>query len=167
MDDAPRSSPLAGTDFVPRLNAVERRLDDLVRGPLTGNLSDPDPGGTERWEQAQVWAHMAEFVPYWHREIKAVVAAYEGQPVPFGRTKTDPTRISGIETGRHEPISVLRAGVHESIADLTRYLGRLTPAEWKAVGLHPRRGEMDVEAIVGEFVVKHLEEHAGQLDSLG
>jgi hypothetical protein len=55
---------------------------------------------------------------------------------------------------------------HQAISALRRYLEGLTPAEWSAVGLHPTRGEMDVEAIVERFEVDHLEEHADQLDGL-
>ena len=59
-----------------------------------------------------------------------------------------------------------RNRVRDEIAELKRDLAGLTAAEWNAVGQHPTRGPMDVEAIVGTFVVKHLEEHAEQLDKL-
>ncbi|MEO6349273.1 MAG: DinB family protein, partial [Candidatus Limnocylindrales bacterium] len=129
-------------------------------------LTDPDEGGSERWEAAQVWAHMAEFVSYWKGEVESVIGAYDGDPVPFGRTKEDAGRIAGIEMGRHEPIPELMERVRTSIADLSGYLRGLTSSEWNAVGLHPTRGKMDVESIVGHFVIAHLEEHADQLDRL-
>ena len=91
---------------------------------------------------------------------------YDGVPVPFGRLKDDPGRLSGIEKGRHEAVRQMGGQVHDSIEDLKSYLGGLTSAQWSAVGLHPVRGEFDVESIVGRFVVSHLEEHADQLDLL-
>ena len=157
---------LDGTDFVARLDAVEKRLDDHAAAVTPTGLTEPDPGGTERWEAGQVWAHMAEFVPYWQREVELVIGSYNGDPVPFGRTKEDPGRISGIAMGRHEAIRQLKARVHDAIEDLKRYLAGRTSAEWNAVGTHSVRGELDVEAIVGRFVVAHLEEHADQLDGL-
>jgi hypothetical protein len=164
-DDLSQSSMLDGTDFVARLDAVEERLDKLAATTPSG-LTEPDPGATERWEAGQVWAHMAEFVPYWHGQVASIIGSYDGDPVPFGRLKDDPGRLAGIEMGRHEAVKQMKGSVHEAIEKLKRYLSGRTSAEWNAVGLHPVRGELDVEAIVGRFVVVHLEEHADQLDSL-
>jgi DinB superfamily len=166
--DEPLQSPmLDGTDFVARLQAAERRLDRLARGPAPTGLSEPDPGATERWDAGQIWAHLVEFVPYWQEQVEGIIAAFDGEPVPFGRTKSDAARIEAVELGRSQPIADQRRAVHNAIERITRYLRGLTPAEWNAVGLHPRRGEMDVEAIVEEFVINHLEEHADQLERLG
>jgi len=154
------------SNLLARLDAIEERLDRHARGPVRGGLTEPDPGGTERWEAGQVWAHMAEFVDYWHGQLKKVIGEYAGDPVPFGRTKSDAGRIAAIEMGRHAPIPVMRARVHDSIEQLKRYLGALNPAEWNAVGRHPTLGEMDVERIVEHFVISHLEEHADQLNGL-
>ena len=160
------TSMLDGTDFISRLSDVEKRLDALAAAQTPSGVTEPDPGGTERWEAGQVWAHMAEFVPYWHREVEGVIGGYDGDPVPFGRTKEDPGRISGIEMGRHEAVRQLRARVHNGIEELKLFLAARTSPEWNAVGHHAIRGDMDVEAIVGRFVVSHLEEHADQLDSI-
>jgi hypothetical protein len=157
---------LDGTDFVSRLDDIQRRLATHAAADAPDGLTEPDEGGTERWEAAQVWAHMAEFVPYWAREVESVIAAYDGDPVPFGRTKEDAGRIAGIEMGRHEPIPELMERVRSSIGDLSTFLRGPTSSEWNAVGLHPTRGELDVEAMVGRFVIGHLEEHAEQLDGL-
>jgi hypothetical protein len=166
MDEQIGTSMLDGTDFVARLDAVEQRLDQHASAEAPTGLTDPDPGGTEQWEVGQVWSHMVEFVAYWHGQVESVIASYDGDPQPFGRLKDDPGRLAGIELGRNEALRRMRAEVGEEIAELKRYLSTLTPAEWNAVGLHPTRGPMDVEAIVGTFVVNHLEEHAEQLDKL-
>ena len=165
MDESTQSRMLDGTDFVARLDDVEKRLDALAALTPAG-LTEPDPGGTERWEAGQVWAHMAELVPYWHGEVKSIIAGYNGDPVPFGRTKEDAARIAGIDLGRHAAVKLFHGRLHEGIAELKRYLAARTSPEWNAVGQHVTRGEMDVEAVVGRFVVAHLEEHADQLDGL-
>nr|AIA12155.1 DinB superfamily [uncultured bacterium] len=160
------SSMLDGTDFVTRLDSVEQRLDEHASAEAPTGLTDPDPGGTEQWEAGQVWAHMAEFVGYWRGQAESVIAAYDGDAVPFGRLKDDPGRMAGIEMGRHEAVRQSRNRVREEIAEMKTYLSTLTAAEWNAVGQHPTRGQMDVEAIVGTFIVNHLEEHAATLDKL-
>jgi hypothetical protein len=173
MDRSPLEEPvepptpmLDGSDVMDRLDDVEARLREHAEAERPSGLTDPDEGADERWEAGQVWAHIAEFVPYWHTEMQSVIGSYDGTPVPFGRTKTDPARIAAIEMGRHEQISDQMTRTDESIAALKSYLAGLTPAEWNAVGLHPTRGELDVEQMVERFVVAHLEEHAEQLDKL-
>mgnify|MGYP000297664537 CR=1 FL=1 len=157
---------LDGLDVVGRLDDVERRLYAHAEREKPGGLTEPDPDGTERWEAGQVWAHMAEFVGYWSGELERVISSYDGDAVPFGRTKEDAGRIAGIEIGRNEPIPDLMSRVSDSIAELKRKLAGLTSAEWNTVGRHPTRGELDAEAIVERFIVAHLEEHADQLDTL-
>jgi hypothetical protein len=166
MDEQTGTSMLDGTDFVARLDAVQKRLDEYAAAETPTGLTEPEPGGTERWEAGQVWAHMAEFIGYWRGEIEHVIAEFAGEPVPFGRTKDDPSRIAGIEMGRHESVQELASRARAEVEDLKTYTQGLTSSEWNAVGLHPTRGEMDVEAIVGRFIVAHLEEHADQLDGL-
>ena len=155
------------TDLVQMLEDVEQRLVENAAGPAPTGLTEPDEGGTERWEAAQVWAHMAEFVTYWQAQLEHVVDSYRGQPVPFGRTKEDAGRIEGIETGRRVPTAALMAQVHDGIEATRRYLPTLSAEQWRSVGLHPRRGEMTVPQMVTRFTIDHLEEHADQLDDLG
>ncbi len=153
-------------DVMERLEAVEQRLAEHADGPAPSGLTEPDEGGTERWEAAQVWAHMAEFVAYWQAQLEHVVDSYRDQPVPFGRTKEDSARIEGIETSRSVPIAELMARVHGEIEVTRRYLPTLSAAQWSSVGMHSRRGEMTVPQMVERFTVSHLEEHADQLDGL-
>ena len=162
----PITPMLDGSDVIQRLDDVEARLFQHARTEPSAGLTEPDEGADERWEAGQVWAHIAEFVPYWHEQLETVIGGYDGTPVPFGRTKTDPGRIAAIDMGRHEDIGLQMSRTHDSIVALKRYLAGLMPAEWNALGVHAIRGEMDVEAIVERFVVAHLEEHAEQLDLL-
>jgi hypothetical protein len=162
MEARPSSEPIEE-----RLDAVHARLQKHASGSVPDRLTDPDPETPEeRWDAGQVWAHMAEFVPYWLVQLGNVVRDYAGQPVPFGRTKADAARLEGIATGRNEPVSELMARVHDGVEKWTRYLSTLPPDGWQAIGLHGRRGEMDVRAIVETFLLDHLDEHAAQLDGL-
>ncbi len=154
-------------DLIQMLEDIEQRLVEHAAGPAPEGLTDPDKGSTERWEAAQVWGHMAEFVGFWQAELEKVVDNYDGAPVPFGRTKEDAARIEGIETGRSVPIGELMKQVHGGIEVTRRYLPTLSAEQWSAIGLHPTRGEMTIPKIVERFTIDHLEEHADQLDDLG
>lgn len=154
------------SEFQERLEQAEQRLAVHASGPAPDGLTEPDEGGEERWEAAQVWAHMAEFVGFWQAELEKVVAHFDGTPVPFGRTKDDPDRAAAIEQGRAIPIAELMERVHEAIEVHRRWLPTLSERDWSAVGLHSRLGEMDVAAISHRFILGHLEEHADQLDGL-
>jgi len=157
-----------------RMRAVQARLQAHAAAGVPPGLTDPDPGATERWEAGQVWAHLAEFPPYWGAQIQRVVdgwleqAPEEGtrSAVRFGRTKTDAERIAAIERDRHLDPAALLARVRREVAAVAGQLESLGPEAWQAVGAHPRLGEMGLPQIVEEFVVGHLEEHADQLDLL-
>ena len=159
-----------GTDAtLARLRAVQQRLEaHAAAGPPPG-LTDPDPGGTERWEAGQVWAHLAEFPAYWLGQIRHILerrASGEAEPIPFGRTKTDPGRIDAIERDRHAQPAALLRRVSDGITATVDKLAGLPVDAWDATGLHPTRGVMTPAQIVDRFIVGHLEEHADQLDQL-
>jgi DinB superfamily len=156
-------------ELLGRLDAVKARLDRLVAEPTPG-LTDPDEGTGERWEAGQVWAHIAEFVPYWLGELDRVVtgakAPGDPDPVRYGRTKTDPGRIAGIERHRRTDPRALLARATADIARIREFISGLAPEAWGYIGLHPTRGEVPVSRIVQGSVVDHLEEHADQLEGL-
>lgn len=152
--------------LVARLADVERRLAEHASAPLPTALSDPDPGGEERWEAGQVWAHLAEFPHYWLSQAQRVIARPTTEPVPFGRVKTDAGRLEAIERERHTDPAALMDRVRTQLAEVTDAARSWTPEEWARRGAHPVRGEMTVERIVAVFIVDHLEEHADQLDAM-
>jgi threonine dehydratase len=155
--------------YLARMARAERRLAEHAAQPVPAGLTDPDPGATERWEAGQVWAHLAEFPRYWLEQVRGILAADAAgaaQPIPFGRSKSDPDRLAAIERERHTaPAELLRRGTAD-LAEASAVLGALAGEAWGVRGLHEPRGEMTVAAIVEEFIVGHLEEHADQLDGL-
>lgn len=156
------------TELLQRLDAVEARLAARSSAAVQhGVLTGPDPGSGERWEAGQVWAHLAEFVPYWIDQAQRVVDGYVDQPIPFGRTKTDQGRIAAIERDQDQPVAVLWSETHSHVEQLRRFVHGLGDAAWAVRGVHPTRGVMGLEHILDEFLVGHLEEHADQLDELG
>jgi hypothetical protein len=153
--------------FVQRLDEVRERLGALAtRDAPHGALTAPDPPTGERWEAGQVWAHLAEFIPYWLGEMDLVIERGATDAVPFGRTKTDPGRIAALERDRRTDRAILWDRTAGDIAGLRAVLLGLSPSAWEARGRHSTRGEMDLPAMVDEFLVGHLEQHALQLEAL-
>lgn len=153
-------------DLRSRLSAVRDRLGRLSATPPPGGLTDPDQPSGERWEWGQVWAHLAEFVPYWIRQVDVILRADAPGPVPFGRTKTDPARIAAIERDRGRPVPELWERMRGQLDELGARMEALTQEDWSKRGLHPTLGEMDIPRVFVEFEVGHLEQHADQLEAL-
>jgi hypothetical protein len=151
--------------FIARFDAVESRLAQHA-GALYEALTDEDPDTHEQWAAGQVWAHVAEFVPYWMSELERIIGAGADAPVPFGRTKTDPGRLAAIERDRASDPAQLMSRVSAAVEACRVFVAELEPHEWAARGKHPTLGAMSVGSIVDRFVVGHLEEHAEQLDRL-
>lgn len=152
-----------------RLDAVEQRFDALARTPgdaVAGRRTDADPPTGETWEWGQVWAHLAEFIPYWLDQARDVITRYRGEPVPFGRTKSDAGRIAAIERDRGIEIAALSARLHDHIGEARAFLRELPDGAWSVRGQHATLGVMDLTHLLDEFVVGHLEQHAAQLDGL-
>jgi hypothetical protein len=157
----------AATEFLARIDMAEQRLTMVAAtDPPPAGLTAPDQPSGERWDWGQVWAHVAEFVPYWVGQVRAIVASDGPGPVAFGRTKADSGRIEAIERDRTMATGELMARVSEHLAELRQLSRALGDDDWTVLARHPTLGEMRVEEIFEEFVVGHLEEHADQLEDL-
>ena len=154
------------TGYAERLDAVAARFALLAGAALPGGLTEADQKTGEQWDAGQVWAHTAEFPGYWLEQLDDVVGGWQGEPVPFGRVKSDPDRIAAIEIGRYADLPSLHARVQAGIDAVRERLAALPEAAWAARGVHSTLGVMDVGRIVEEFLVGHLEEHADQLETL-
>jgi hypothetical protein len=149
-----------------RVQLVQDRLEKHASSEPTAALTDPDPPTGERWDWGQVWAHLAEFVPYWCGEIRLIVGAEGSDPVPFGRVKSDPGRVAAIEADRHRPPRELMDRLAGHLEELRSLIHDLRPSDWERRGRHSTLGVMGMRAIFDEFLVGHLESHADQLDGL-
>jgi hypothetical protein len=117
------------------------------------------------WGPREVLAHVAEMVPYWLAQFESIIAG-PSEPVPFGRVATDPERIDRIGRDR-----ALRAGelfdrIDGALAVVADRVRQFDLTERARRGLHPRLGEITIEASVERFLVGHLEEHVRQLEEI-
>lgn len=117
------------------------------------------------WGPTELLAHVAEMIPFWLGEVERILAGPPG-PVPFGRVGTDPIRIAIIGRDRTLPIGELYARIHDGLARWSDRMRTLAPAQLEKVGLHPRMGEMSVEAIVERQVISHMDDHVRQLEAI-
>ena len=156
-------------EILARLTAVERRLAELAaRDVPPDTLTDPDEATGERWEAGQAWAHLAEFPGYWLDQMRTVVDGHAatGEPVAFGRVKTNPGRLAAIERDRATDRAALMERVASGIAAVAAEIRSLPTDAWSARGVHPTLGEMTLDRILERFIIGHLEEHADQLEAL-
>ena len=159
MDDALLSRLHAATAG---FEATRPAVEASAPWPLATTYDDSDEA---EWGPPEVLAHVAEMASFWLGEMERVIAG-EPEPVPFGRVASDPVRIGILARDRSLPPRELYDRTVSSLDRLERRLGELTPTELDRRGLHPRLGEMTVEAIIDRFVVTHLAEHDVQLKTL-
>jgi DinB superfamily len=170
-DSNASAAPLGGeaahraAPFVAELDDAMRRLREHAAVDHIG-LTRPVPGEAERWEAAQVWAHMAEFGDYWLEQLSQLLNDSSTGPVSFGRTRHDEERIAAIERGRSAPAAEHLSTIERSAEDLRLVLAHLTVTDWQRIGTHPTLGQMDVARFLDEFLVGHYSQHADQLDEL-
>jgi hypothetical protein len=155
-----------GADLIARLDAAEARLAAHAARPLPGGETDPSPGGEETWTAAQVWGHLSEFPAYWTASARRVLAAPPESPASFGRTTTDPSRVTPIAGAAGTPVTELFARCAAGIAEARAFIATLSGGDWDRIGVHVVRGEVPVSGIMESMVARHLEEHADQLDRL-
>jgi uncharacterized damage-inducible protein DinB len=146
-----------------RAAQLEAEVQSLLRQaetlPADALYTPPAPG---QWSAMQILAHVAELVPYWASQARAVAQRTQDDQ-PFGRTEDDPDRLEAIE--RHardrleDVLSLMSLGLDEACALL-----RAIPDEgWSRTAHHPTRGEMSVEEIVARFLLDHVVSHQRQL----
>jgi hypothetical protein len=155
-------------EFLERLEAARAHLERLTSAtPPPGALTEADEPSGERWDWGQVWAHTAEFPAYWLARLREVFALPDtGEPPPFGRTKMDPDRIAAIERDRNTPAEQLMVGLRGDLDDLRDLLAEMPADVWDRRVRHQTLGVLDMPRVVEDFLVGHLEAHAGQLDGL-
>jgi hypothetical protein len=153
-------------DLLARVGAVRARLREHARRPPSPGLTAPDPPSGERWDWGQVWAHLAEFIPYWMDQVRLALGAAGEAPMAFGRVKSDPERVAAIERDRHRPVAELMERLEGQLDDLDRMIESVSPKALSGKVAHSTLGVMDLREAVDEFLVGHLEQHADQLDEL-
>ena len=154
------TSTTSAEDEARRLEAVNSAIRDLLHQPEVAERLRA--AGPEEWSALQIVGHMDEMIPYWMGHARRMAAA-TGEPPRFGRMLDAPERLEAVTLGANgdadELLRQLDAVCRAAAADIRS----LSPAERAKTGIHLRRGEMTVAAVIEDLVVHHAEEHEEQI----
>lgn len=154
------ASTIVSEDEARRLEAVNIAIRDLLRRPEVAQRLRT--AGADEWSALQIVAHMTELIPYWMHDARTL-AASTGEPPRFGRNLDAPERLDAVARGAtSDPDELLRrldAEIQAAAADIRA----MSPAERARTGIHNRRGEMTVAAVIEQLIVGHAEEHVAQV----
>jgi hypothetical protein len=157
------------TSLATRLDRSRAAFEGLRPAVVAGDPWPLSPAyGSEPesdWGPKEVLAHTAEMLGYWPGEIDRILTGGP-EPVPFGRVASDPVRIERIGQDRELATDELFDRIAAGEDRLAARIASLSAADAERVGLHPRIGEMTVNAIVERFLVAHLEDHVEQLRTI-
>jgi hypothetical protein len=142
--------------------------DALAATPLLGP-GEPGPLDEktgERWDRTNVLGHVAEMLPYWTSQTRAVI----GGSGEMGRGEAGyARRREGIDSGKVLSEAELRAQVEAGIDGLIKLLGEMRNEDLeRPVVYRPKDGDRHetVGAMLDELMVAHLEAHIRQLKEL-
>lgn len=155
------------------LQAMRERLAaaraDLARTPnsVERGAGPVDPATGEAWHRGNVLGHMSEMLDYWTAQIQGAI---EGSATIGRDEKGAVLRRQGIDQGNGLSEVEARKAIDQKIGRVLVMLAAMSPDDLeRTVEFHNREGNRT--ARVGELlqmlVVRHLEEHVGQLSGLG
>jgi hypothetical protein len=131
-----------------------------------GEPGPEDEQTGERWDRGNVLGHVAEMLPYWTGQVRAVLDGADD----MGRDSVGMAqRRMGIDSGREAGEDGLLTRVDEGMAGLEALLADMSDADLDRP-LRYRAGdsqrESDLRYALEHILVGHLEEHLGQLSGL-
>lgn len=150
------------------LDRLRERVDSARRGYAAlpregwGEAGPLDESTGERWDRGHVLGHVAEMLPYWTAQARAVLAGADA----MGRDEVGAAqRRMGIDAGREAGEQGLLDRIDAGIVDVDRLLAEMTEADLDRP-VRFRAAGADREATLGQEVeqvlVDHLEEHLRQ-----
>jgi DinB superfamily len=148
-----------------RVEVVRREYAALPRDGW-GEPGPADERTGERWDRGNVLGHVAEMLPFWTAQIRAVI----GGAGEMGRDAVGMAqRRMGIDSGREAGEDGLLTRIDEGMAGLQGLLADVRDADLD----RPLRfrspdaeRDRDLRWTLEHMLVGHLEEHLGQLRSL-
>ncbi|MBJ7600743.1 MAG: hypothetical protein DLM67_21170 [Candidatus Nephthysia bennettiae] len=131
-----------------------------------GESGPPDEKTGERWDRTNVLGHLAEMLPYWTSQTRAVI----GGSGEMGRGEAGyARRREGIDSGKVLSEADLRAQIETAVQGLLALLGEMRDEDLdRPVVYRPKDGDRQetVRSVLEELMVGHLEAHVRQLQEL-
>ena len=149
-------------EWVARLDTAEERLRRHAQGAKPSGLTDADPETGERWEAGEVWAHIAEFVPYWTAEALRMM---ERPSEAWGRDHTDRARLAAVTDTARCRLDDVVAEIRVAVKQAADTLRTLTDADLavEAPSANPRWGVKPASFVIDQLLVHHVESHLKQI----
>jgi hypothetical protein len=147
---------------------LERARRELAASPLIGPglPGPPDPETGERWDRSHVLAHLAEMLPYWSEQVRAVLAG----GTEMGRSPSDwERRRRAVESAHARSEVALRGEIEAGIESLASLLATMTDADLgRQVTFRGHEGgrQLTLAEALERVLVGHLEAHLRQLAEL-
>jgi hypothetical protein len=148
-----------------RVEAAREAWASMPRlGP--GRLGPPDPDTGERWDRGHVMAHVAEMLPFWTEQIRAVVA---GAPAIGRGDEGNARRREGIDGGHDQGEDELLRRIDGGLTGLSTFLGQLNETDLdRRARFLSEDGDREVEVryALDRVLIGHVEGHLRQLQDL-
>jgi len=161
VDTSKAESP--GESQARRLERVYDQVASLLGQPEVASRLRTPPGESE-WSAMQTLGHVTEMIPYWLSHCRTLMAATGGPP-EFGRTPGSPERLAGVAHGAAAEPHALVEQLHREVRAAASAIRGLSAAERSKRGRNRERGEMTVNDIIESFIVRHAEDHLGQVQT--
>jgi len=149
-----------------RTEAALRHLGTLPRVGW-GEPGPADEKTGERWDRGNVLGHMAEMLPFWTRQVRAVVSG----ATSLGRDDAGyAQRRQAIDTGRDLGEDELLARIGAGLTGVLTLLAEIREEDLdRKLTYHSPGGErhVDLRYPLEELLVGHVEAHLRQLGELG
>lgn len=165
MDSMTRSDAIARLAV---LRAAYATIRPRVEAGGPWPLADDFGTGPEAsWGPPEVLAHLAEMLSFWYGQHGIITRAGRapGDGVAFGRVSDDPVRVAVLERDRRFPVGDLFDLIDDGIGRWERRVAATSDEAGRAVGQHPRLGEMTADGLRDRMIVTHLDEHLAQLEA--
>jgi DinB family protein len=150
-------------DFQGRVAAVRRGYVSLPHEGW-GQPGPVDERTGERWDRGNVLGHVAEMLPFWIVQLRAVVDG----GTEMGRDAIGlAQRRMGIDSGREAGEDGLLARIDQGAASLEALLADMRDADLdrqvRFRGADGPERDVDVRWVMENILVGHLEEHLEQV----
>ncbi len=154
------------------IDRFRRRVETARRAYATlprqgwGEPGPEDARTGERWDRGNVLGHVAEMLPYWTAQVRAVV---DGAGT-MGRDEVGTARRRmGIDSGREAGEEALLERIDAEMVGLLALLADMGDADLDrrlVVRSHDGESQVNLRRELERLLVGHLEEHLQQLRSL-
>jgi DinB superfamily len=153
-------------DYRERVAAARREVASLPRAG-TGRQGPPDERTGERWDRGNVLGHVAEMLPFWTGQVRAVLDG----GTAMGRDELGfVQRRQGIDSGHDVDEGELLRRIDEGLDGLLALLSELGDQDLDRTLTyrgHEGARDVDLRYPIEELLVGHVEAHLHQLRQLG